>query len=71
MFILIAGVDYTPIQETVVFDGSNSRLCVNIAIFANGSSEDAESFFVVLQTVDSRVQVKQSWTRVTIIDSDS
>ena len=71
MFISIAGVDYTPIQETVVFDSSNSRLCVNIAIFANGSSEDAESFFVVLQTVDSRVQLKQSWTRVTIIDSDS
>ena len=64
-------MDYTPIQETIVFDGSSSTLCVNIAILTSGSSEDAESFFVVLQTVDYRVEVKQSWTRVTIIDSDS
>ena len=63
-------LDHTATREIVVFDESR-RMCVNISISQMDTSEDTESFSVVLTSLDERVEVKQHWVPVTIIDSDS
>ena len=70
LYLSTAVLDHTPTKEIVVFEESGT-MCVNISISQMDTAEDTESFSVVLTSLDERVEVKQHWVPVTIIDSDS
>ena len=63
-------LDYTPVKEIFVIEESGV-ICGNISITQMDAAEDTESFSVVLTSLDERVEVKQHWVPITIIDSDS
>ena len=62
--------DYTPVKDILMIEESGV-MCGNISITQTDTAEDTESFSVVLTSLDERVEVKQHWVPVTIIDSDS
>lgn len=50
---------------------SHRRRCLNISITFDENVEDMETFFVILNTADTAVQVMQSISSITIQDSSS
>ena len=64
------GVDYTSITVTLIFDGSNTRQCNEVAITDDNIYEDDETFSVTLTTGDEDVTLEPDNGIVTITDDD-
>ena len=67
IYIYAAPSDFEALADRLVFHDAGV-LCSNITIVMLDIIEDPESFTVVLTTRDDRVQVKQYYVPVTIID---
>ena len=71
VFLYAAGVDYSPLSETVTFlsSASDSRQCRNVVLLNDGLTEPDETFQVQIR--DSVCTLLQTEATVTIIDEGS
>ena len=68
-FLYLADNDFVPLIETLVFHDSG-ELCANVTLVMGDSAEDIEKFSVALTSQDERLEVKEYYVPVYIIDSD-
>lgn len=69
MVCVIADADFYPLIETLVFHDPGV-LCANVTLVTGDSAEDIEKFSVALTSQDERLDVKEYYVPVYIIDSD-
>ena len=72
VFLYTAPDDYTPLDETRLFQPatSNAPLCVNIVIVDDATLEVDENFLVRLSSTDQDVLIVSQDANVTISDDD-
>ena len=70
--LFIAGVDYTPLDETLTFSKTVTNITVNVTLLDDNGVEGDEDFKVLLSTGSgSNVELPMPDTIVTIVDDDS
>ena len=66
----VAGSDFEPLRETITFHESGV-ICTNVSLIRGDAVEEVEHFSVVLTTLDYRLEIKQYYVQVYIVDRDS
>ena len=68
--ILIEGADYEGLYAELHLNGTVNTVCVDVTIREDEVLENPESFFVLLSTSDSAVNIERK-VEVFILDNDS
>ena len=68
--ICIGNIDYISTQINRTFQPAQNSQCVDIPIVGDSVLENNETFFILLNTLDSDVILSQNLSTVVIIDND-
>ena len=69
LHLFLADIDFVPLVEYIVFTSSGVK-CINVTLVTGDTVEHLEQFSVVLTTHDERLEIKEYFVPVYILDDD-
>ena len=71
MLILVAGEDYSPLNNSEVMYSSENMQCWNVTLVDDCDLEETETFIVSISSRDSIVYILEDTATIFIMDNES